>query len=701
MKTKLSLLLFLGISIAYAQQPYYNNVDLTKTGIELREELTTKITQTHINFLSYTPGIWEASRITDEDPTNENNVILIYGFENGSDGDVTNDISRGKNNNGGDNGEWNREHTYARSLGTPNLGLEGPGADAHHLRPSDVQRNSNRSNRKFADGSGNSGITAQGNWYPGDEWKGDIARMMLYMYVRYGARALPSNVVVGNTNSIDSNMIDLLLEWNAEDPVSLIEINRNNYHNTTEMYAQGNRNPFIDNPNLATQIWGGPAAEDRWNAVQSDTEAPTAPTSLILNNTGINTLMVSWNTSSDNIEVVRYDVYIDGVYVTSAQNTSLSITNLNANTSYNIQVFAEDLAGNVSEGSNILNATTLPPDMEAPTVPANLMITGQTSTTLDISWTDSTDNVEVTEYDIYVDGIFNSSVSNTNSTITGLSPETTYAISVLAKDAEGNTSAQTAPVNGITAMISVGGESDLFISEYVEGSGFNKALEIANFTDQTVDLSNYSIRRQGNGAGAWGTALNLSGTLTIGDVFVIINTSTTDPTLIAEADLSINNIEPLTFNGNDPIGLFNNGVLIDIVGVFDGGSANFAKDVTLRRKPTITIPNPSFNLSEEWDSFSRNTVDDIGSHTVATLEISDFIKDSFSIYPNPSVDRNITINIKDNTNNELNIYDITGKRILTKKNVKKTIQLSDLPPGMLLLEVISSKKSSIKKIIIR
>ncbi len=359
MKTKLFFILLVGVFMGYGQQAYYNDVDLTKTGIELRDELALKIETTHTRFLSYTPGIWEASRITDEDPGNKDNVILIYGYENGTDADVTNDISRNKNNNGGDNGEWNREHTYARSLGTPNLGLEGPGADAHHLRPSDVERNSNRSNRKFADGSGNSAITAQGNWYPGDEWKGDIARMMLYMYLRYGDRALPSNITIGATNTIDANMIDLLLEWNAEDPVSRIEKNRNNYHNSTETYAQGNRNPFIDNPNLATKIWGGAIAEDLWNTTTSDVEIPTSPSNLVADVIGYDKITISWTSSTDNIEVIRYDIFVDGNYVTSTPNTTTDIISLAPETSYNIEVFAIDLSENISLASNSLNVATI------------------------------------------------------------------------------------------------------------------------------------------------------------------------------------------------------------------------------------------------------------------------------------------------------------------------------------------------------
>ncbi|MGK4568696.1 endonuclease [Flavobacterium sp. 3HN19-14] len=242
---------------------YYNGFNWAQNSTALKAALATKITTTHTHTLSY-DDIWDADKIIDKDPANSNNVLLVYGWENGTDGDVTNDISRPKNSNGGGSGEWNREHTYAKSLGTPDLGTSWACSDAHHLRASDVQRNGSRGSRKFASGTGNSGTTGA-NWYPGDQWKGDIARMMMYMYLRYNTRCLPKNVAVGTINATDPNMIDLLLQWNAEDPVSAFEDARNTYlGNANNTYGQGNRNPFIDNPYLATLIWGGPAAENRW-----------------------------------------------------------------------------------------------------------------------------------------------------------------------------------------------------------------------------------------------------------------------------------------------------------------------------------------------------------------------------------------------------------------------------------------------------
>lgn len=261
-----------------AQVPaYYNDVDLTLTGIELRDALTSKLQSS--TFIPYTSSgqfdTWDALRITDENPDDNQEVLLVYGWEDGTDGDVTNDRSRGKFQNGNGPGLWNREHVFPRSRAVPALTVNdpGPGTDFHNLRPCDVQTNTLRSNLKFIAGSGNAGINGSG-WYPGDEWKGDVARMVMYMYVRYNGngsspaetRCLPTETGIGTFNDADPDMIDLFLEWNADDPVSDIELVRN----TLSMQHQNNRNPFIDNPALATVIWGGPEAEDPWGLLEEE-----------------------------------------------------------------------------------------------------------------------------------------------------------------------------------------------------------------------------------------------------------------------------------------------------------------------------------------------------------------------------------------------------------------------------------------------
>lgn len=705
-KLALSLLLSLFTFILIAQQSYYNDVNLNLTGISLRDALATKIINTHTNELTYS-NIWNSSMITDVNPLNANEVLLVYGWENGSDGDVTNDRERDINNNGGAVGQWNREHVYSRSLGTPPLdqgGTDGPPyADAHNLRPCDPQRNSSRGNKPFITGSGNSGAVSTG-WYPGDEWRGDVARMMMYMYLRYGSQCLPTNVGIGNSSNTPDDMIDLFLQWNAEDAVSTIEIARNDYHgNTSNTYAQGNRNPFIDNPRLATRIWGGPEAEDIWGIYSNtDTEAPSIPTNLVTSNITTFSIDLAWDASTDNVGVSSYEVYVDNVFEAEVSTTNYTVTGLESNQQYSLTVLAKDVAGNTSVQSTPVSATTLE-DTEAPTLPTNVVISNETDVSFKITWDASTDNTAVSGYRVYLDGNLNSTAQTNTFTPNGLTPSTTYEVTISAIDAVGNESAQTTPVNASTTS-GTGTANELFISEYVEGSSNNKAIEIANITGNPVDLSPYNLRRQGNGSGEWSPRFNLSGSIASGDVLVIINGSASDATLIAQADIVVPNNsgtnfgEPLNFNGNDPVGLFKDETLIDIIGVFNGGSANFAQNITLRRKPTVSQPNTTFDLVNEWDTYPQDTVDDIGQHTT-TLSSTSYSWDSLSIYPNPT--KLNYIFLRNDQDVQVDLYNILGKKILSKSVLisNPKLDISSIASGMYLMKISNEYGSITRKLI--
>lgn len=166
--------------------------------------------------------------------------------------------------------------------------------------------------------------------------------------------------------------------------------------------------------------------------------------------------------------------------------------------------------------------------------------------------------------------------------------------------------------------------SELFISEYVEGTSFNKAIEIYNPTAFPVNLANYTIQTYTNGASApTGTAF-LSGTIDPYGVKVVAHQSA-DP----EFNFFVDAIEyGFTFNGNDAIALTKNGTLIDIIGVigqdpgtaWTGGGAS-TLDMTLVRKPGITHGNnvngPTFDPSLEWIAYPNNAWQYIGWHESA------------------------------------------------------------------------------------
>lgn len=190
-------------------------------------------------------------------------------------------------------------------------------------------------------------------------------------------------------------------------------------------------------------------------------------------------------------------------------------------------------------------------------------------------------------------------------------------------------------VVAFTVLAEEGGEpeptefaTDLFISEYIEAApGNRKAIEIANFTGASVDLTQYSVRLATNGAATFGAAITLTGTLAHGDVFVVYNDdSATNDRLAPFGDLETT---ALAFNGDDAIALFKGETAIDVFGVLgvDPGSswavgADDTVDVIIIRNANVASPTTTWNVSE-W-SVVKNYVsgDDavgyvttLGSHT--------------------------------------------------------------------------------------
>lgn len=220
-----------GISIPASLLSYYQSVDFSKNGVEFKDDLATLTITKHTNILDYgqrRPYLEKA----DQDPANSNNVIAMYFGDSRS----KSEISRGT---------VNTEHIYPQSFLKKTSNAPAKVGDLHHLRYCDAKQNSDRGNLPFAEGSGRAGKVKNGRaWYPGDEWKGDVARMIMYLYLRYD---LPFERVIS-----DNSGVGLLLKWNAQDPTSDFEKQRNNEIEQ----AQGNRNPFIDNPYLATKIFG-------------------------------------------------------------------------------------------------------------------------------------------------------------------------------------------------------------------------------------------------------------------------------------------------------------------------------------------------------------------------------------------------------------------------------------------------------------
>ncbi|WP_420856025.1 endonuclease I family protein [Streptomyces nanshensis] len=225
---------------------YYKDAE-GKTGEELKNALHGIISK-GVTKLSY-DEVWDALKETDKDPDNSGNVILLYSGE-----------SESADNNGGGVDQWNREHTWAKSHGDFGTS-EGPGTDVHHLRPANVKVNSIRGNKDFDEG-GEEVEGAPGNktdddsFEPRDEVKGDVARMILYMDVRYEGDDeypdLEANDKVDNGSAPNIGKLSVLKKWSDEDPPDKFEQNRNQ---VIFDKFQHNRNPFVDHPEWVADIY--------------------------------------------------------------------------------------------------------------------------------------------------------------------------------------------------------------------------------------------------------------------------------------------------------------------------------------------------------------------------------------------------------------------------------------------------------------
>jgi endonuclease I len=218
-----------------------------KSGAALRAALHAIIAN-HTK-LSYSQ-VWTALQQTDQDPANAANVVLLYSGR-----------SQSRTSNGGNADDWNREHVWPQSHGDFGTAA-GPGTDLHHLRPEDVTVNSTRGNKDF-DTGGSTVAECPGcrtdadSFEPRDAVKGDVARMLMYMAIRYeggdGYPDLELNDAVNNGSAPRTGRLSVLLRWHAADPPDAQERRRNEVVFAT---WQHNRNPFVDHPEWAASIWG-------------------------------------------------------------------------------------------------------------------------------------------------------------------------------------------------------------------------------------------------------------------------------------------------------------------------------------------------------------------------------------------------------------------------------------------------------------
>lgn len=654
------------VTSAMAQIPsgYYDSAD-GLTGTALKDELNDIIdSHTEYNYTHSTQtDVWDILKASDYVEGDATKVELFYTGWSRSAADEY------------DNGDgWVREHVWAKGHGAFGTS-KGPGTDCHNLRPADNDVNTKKSNRWFEEGGteyvdddvyegdGSTscyfGSGSSWTWEPRDEVKGDVARMLFYMVVRYeGERSgepdcelvdyLPTN---NNEPSAIHALESTLLQWHLDDPVSAFEERRNNIVHD----YQDNRNPFIDHPEWVCEIWGGTCY--------------TVGEDVFI---------------SEYVEGSSYNKAIE-VYNGSGASIDLSEYTIKKQTNG---------AGSWTSGY-ALSGTLASDDVYAV---CHSSATSTLSTACDASTSNTAlnfngnDPVGLFHNGTLIDivGTFDGGSSNfaANTTIVRKSTVTAGTTTYSSGDWDSYASNTFTDVGSHTGSPPASGASDLMISEYAEGSSYNKAIEIYNGTGSSVNLGSYSLKKNTNGGSSWSTTLTLSGTLADDATYVICHSSA-NSNFTGAADLTTSS-STINFNGNDPIGLFNGGTQIDVVGTFNNGSGNFAANTTLVRKATITDPSTTY-AAGDWDSYSSDTYSYLGSHTYNGKTGAPLAQNARSLeltaFPNPfSSDVSVVFEGTEGSG-QLVIFDLSGRAVRTVTvstsagQNQLTVEASDLPAG--------------------
>jgi len=229
-------------SPSYTYEGYYEGAD-GLSGTTLTSFLY-NLVNTGITRISYGDVRYRLDE-TDRDPNNSSNVLTIYDRQSVS--GVWTGLSSSTT--------FNREHVWPNSrLGVPSVENSNINiaSDIHNLRAAIPATNSSRSNKVF------DSVTSSTTWFPGEADKGDVARIIFYMYMAYPNMRLTDNILPVDSPDnylpagTEMGRITKLLQWHLQDPVDSFEMNRNNVIYT----IQNNRNPFIDHPEFVELIWG-------------------------------------------------------------------------------------------------------------------------------------------------------------------------------------------------------------------------------------------------------------------------------------------------------------------------------------------------------------------------------------------------------------------------------------------------------------
>lgn len=247
-------------------------------------------------------------------------------------------------------------------------------------------------------------------------------------------------------------------------------------------------------------------------------KAPSAPVNLSVSNSTTNSVELNWSVVEDSVAISSFKVYQDGEFRSSVTNSSLTMTDLLPETVYQFSVSAVGENQLESELSLAVEATTLaevisPKDEEPPTSPVNLSADEITETSVGISWEAATDDVAVTAYIIYQNGVEIAEITGITYQATALTSNTDYTFEIRAKDGAENLSDATEPLQVITlkeVVVDIAPPSIPQNLTVIESTQTSISLSWGASTDDTAVTGYYIYQNNQNIASVQSTAFDIS-----------------------------------------------------------------------------------------------------------------------------------------------------------------------------------------------
>ncbi|MCH5243841.1 MAG: endonuclease, partial [Lentimicrobiaceae bacterium] len=557
---------------------------------------------------------------------------------------------------------YNREHSFPKSWFSDAKPMY---SDLFHLYPTDGYVNNKRGNNPFGEVSNPTYTSTNGSkvgknttsgysgtvFEPADEYKGDFARSYFYMATRYEDKIASwsdCDVCAGNNQaSFKQWTVDLLLKWHLQDPVSQKEIDRNE-----AVYGlQHNRNPFIDYPELVEKIWGNDNTAFQPENVEPEPE-PEPETEYVIRYeyhdaqgnlvAGSQYVLGVEIPEGKNIaKAAKNTVLIDedfpGVIDADVNGKDATIANTGATyvesfaTAYTYGNSAVRMASSNNAGSIVFKEISVSGEFEVSIKGKGWADTEKEFTVSCTSCTPASQTVKFSKSKADLSGFSEYETldpikftANGKTKLTFSSAKSKRVIIDRVTVTAGSDSGEgggngdngdddgdddgdeNEPDNPNTPDNPGETTAELIISEYVEGSGNNKAIELYNGTGNDIDLSAYKLVKEVNGNSSSTKEVQLTGTLKSGATYIVAHGSAVLGITANKTDNST-----MDFNGNDAVKLYKGNTKIDVVGV-EGSPADWGKDVTLRRK-CGKGPNPTWDASE-WETFPMDDFSGLGKH---------------------------------------------------------------------------------------